>query len=329
MASNSKVRLGRPSDIKAVNDVIARHKIQKEEVIQALKELSERAEGLVIEQVQGEVWSKAAKMVGRGIVLVSGVASLFLLPAAGAGAVVGIGGVVIGYAIVGGSKLFEMRCNREHARKLKDIYDKVEEEVSRYTESQKNIFSELGTLSAFDAGRGFAENLRLIRDIVERAERQANTFFPNIDEVVAKLKKCYISLPEDKKEKLDSQDFLSTMTSLTGGLASAGASIAVDALKAATVEGASSAASAAASTTGSSAATVPWWHVVHGLNIAISGFLLCMDFKQFVELNKMRHDWDEGGEAKQALLKNEKFEKEIQMRDPINKIGDQILSEGY
>ena len=36
VATNNKVRLGRPSDIKAVNDVVVRHKILKEEVIQAL-----------------------------------------------------------------------------------------------------------------------------------------------------------------------------------------------------------------------------------------------------------------------------------------------------
>ena len=50
MATNNKVGLGRPSNIKVVNDVVARHKILKDEVMQALKELSERAEGLAIER---------------------------------------------------------------------------------------------------------------------------------------------------------------------------------------------------------------------------------------------------------------------------------------
>ena len=43
----------------------------------------------------------------------------------------------------------------------------------------------------------------------------------------------------------------------------------------------------------------------------------------------MRKDWDEGGEAKQELLKSPKFDKEVQMKDLINKIRDQILAEGY
>ena len=173
MATHTRVRLGRPSDIKVVNDVVAKHKMLKDEVIQALKDLSERAEGLVIEQVKGEMWSKAGKIAGRGIVLVSGITSVFLLPAAGLSAAVGIGGIAVGYIVLAGCTVYEMRCNRKHAEKLKDISDKVEAEVNRYTESQKKIFSELGTLSAFDAGQGFAENLKLIRDIVERAEMQA------------------------------------------------------------------------------------------------------------------------------------------------------------
>ena len=94
-------------------------------MVQALKDLAEKAEGLVIEQVEGDIKSTAVKMVGRGIVLVSGIASIFLLPAAGLGAAVGITGVVVGYVVLGGSKLFEMRCRREQAKKMRDIYDKV------------------------------------------------------------------------------------------------------------------------------------------------------------------------------------------------------------
>ena len=43
----------------------------------------------------------------------------------------------------------------------------------------------------------------------------------------------------------------------------------------------------------------------------------------------MRNTLNEGGEARQVLLKNAKFEKEVKMRDLITKIRDQILAEGY
>ena len=160
---------------------------------------------------------------------------------------------------------------------------------------------------------------------MEFAEEQADTLFPNIDEILLKLKKCYHSLPEDKKKKLDSQDFLTTMGSLMsraeadiGGAAAAAASLIGD-----TAKVASSSASLGA------ASTVPWWNVIHGLNIGISGCLHYMDIKKFYELNKMRNAWNEGGDARRELLKNPKFDKEVLMRDLINKIRDQILAEGY
>ena len=38
---------------------------------------------------------------------------------------VGIGGIVVGYAVLAGSTLYEMKCSREHAKELKEISDKV------------------------------------------------------------------------------------------------------------------------------------------------------------------------------------------------------------
>ena len=60
--------MGRPSDVQAMNDVVAAHKTMKQKVVQVLKDLAEKAEGLVIEQVEGEMKSTKLKMVGRGIV---------------------------------------------------------------------------------------------------------------------------------------------------------------------------------------------------------------------------------------------------------------------
>ena len=70
-----------------------------------------------------------------------------------------------------------------------------------------------------------------------------------------------------------------------GGIATAAGSIIGDALRA----GSGAAAGAA-----SAAAAVPWWEVIHGLNILINAALLCMDLKKFFELNKMRNTLNEG-----------------------------------
>ena len=39
---------------------------------------------------------------------------------------------------------------------------------------------------AFDAGQGFAEKLKMIRDIVERAEEEATVFIPDIGAAIKK-----------------------------------------------------------------------------------------------------------------------------------------------
>ena len=97
-------------------------------------------------------------------------------------------GFVIAALVYSGSIFVEKTCNRQHAKKLKDISNKLEEVVNRYTESQKKMFDVLGHSGAFDAGQSFAVNLKLIKDIVEKAEMEAETFFPNIDEVISRVR---------------------------------------------------------------------------------------------------------------------------------------------
>ena len=330
MSSNTENALYRTSDIaavdivKAVEDVIQNNKTLKEEVIEALKLLSARAEGLVIELVKDEMWSTGAKIVGRGIIIVSGVVSIFLLSAGGVGAGIGIGGIVVGYAVVAGSKAYEMKCSREHANKLKEISDKVEAEVKRYEESQRKVFAVLGHLGAFDAKQRFAVNLKGIRDIVERAEEEAleagtEMLFPNIDGVLSKLKSCYTSLSEDQKGRLNAEDFLLTMSSLTKGASMPSG------------PGLGEVGTAVGSVIGDAVGAAPWFEFVHGLNILINAGLIFTDIKKFWELNKMRKAWNKGGDAKIEMLEKEKkkFEKEMSMKDLIDKIRDQILEKGY
>ena len=323
MSSNTENALCRTSDIarvdivKAVEDVIQDNKTLKEEVIEALKLLSARAEGLVIELVKDDMWSTGAKIVGRGIIIVSGVVSIFLLSAGGVGAGIGIGGIVVGYAVVAGSKAYEMKCSREHANKLKEISDKVEAEVNRYEESQRKVFVVLGHLGAFDAKQKFAVNLEAIRDIVQRAEKEADIFFPNIDGVISKLKACYTSLSEDQKGRLNAEDFLLTMSSLTKGASMPSG------------PGLGEVGTAVGSVIGDAVGAAPWFEFVHSLNIIINTGFIFTDIKKFWELNKMRKAWNEGGDAKIDMLEKEKFEKEMSMKDLIDKIRDQILEKGY
>ena len=222
MATKNRIRLGLPSDIHAVDDVIAQHKKLKEEVLAALNSLFVETEGLVIEKgkalIEEDMKSTGGKIVGRGIIIVSGVTSIILTCAglAPVGAAIGIGGVVVGYLCVAGSKYYEITCSRARAQELEEIFFKVEKEVNRYTESQKKVFGELGTLSAFDPTQSFGENLEMIRDIVKRASPKGK-FFPNIGRTIAGLEECFSSLSPDKKEKLNSDDFLVTMSSLTKG----------------------------------------------------------------------------------------------------------------
>ena len=329
MATNTRNRLCRQSDIevvdivKAVEDVIQNNKTLKGEVTDALKLLSERAEGLVIELVKEEMWSTAGKVIGRGIVIVGGLASIILtIPAvaalapAGLGATCGIGGIIVGYLVWGGST-YMMNSPQEHAMKLRSIFDDVEVEVNRYTESQRRMFSVLGHLGAFDARQSFAVNLKLIKDVVEKAEMEAETFFPNIEEVISKLKRCYSSLSEDQKGKLNAEDFLVTVSSLVQGSSMPDK---VDLGEVGT---------AVVSFIGDAVGSAPWFETIQGLNVLINAGIFRMDVKKFWELNEMRMAWNAGGEAKIKLLKNPKFKKEVAMKELINKFRDQILAEGY
>ena len=101
--------LGRPSDFKRTDRVIAQHKAVKQEVLVALQDLIEKSEGLVIQKIEDEMWATGGKMAGRVIVIGCGVASLILLSNP-VGAAIGLAGTVIGYMVWGGSKVYEMRC---------------------------------------------------------------------------------------------------------------------------------------------------------------------------------------------------------------------------
>ena len=71
--------LGKPSDFRRTDRVISNHQVVKQEVLDALQDLIEKSEGLVIEKIEDEMWATGGKIGGKGIVIGFGVASLFLL----------------------------------------------------------------------------------------------------------------------------------------------------------------------------------------------------------------------------------------------------------
>ena len=51
-----------------------------------------------------------------------------------------IAGIVIGYVIVGGFKLYQMTCKSEHSKKIANISTRLTKQLDRYTESQNKLF---------------------------------------------------------------------------------------------------------------------------------------------------------------------------------------------
>ena len=79
------------------------------------------------------------KAAGRGIIVSSGIVSLFLFSNP-VGAAVGIGGILIGYAMVGGGFLYEMRCNKSQTQRIENVFQKLTSELDMYTEAQNSVF---------------------------------------------------------------------------------------------------------------------------------------------------------------------------------------------
>jgi hypothetical protein len=88
------------------------------EVVAFLKVLSKKSEGLVIERIHDYMWSTGVKIPGRGIVIVFGAHCLYLMNANIAAATTGsVGGIIMGYTVLAGSTLYEMRCSEKHTNK--------------------------------------------------------------------------------------------------------------------------------------------------------------------------------------------------------------------
>ena len=98
-----------PHGLEVIKRLIDEHNAIKEDVLKVLQDLADKAEGLVIEKIEAEWWSNIGTFVGRGIVIVSGLASLCLAPFTAGASIAGGGvGIAVGYLIIGGSKVYEL-----------------------------------------------------------------------------------------------------------------------------------------------------------------------------------------------------------------------------
>jgi len=335
------------SDFKITNGVISEHDKIKEGVKEFLSNLAEESEGLVIEQIEQERWKHMMSAFGSTInILVSG-AALAILPIpvpSGAES-------IIGYAFIGGSKWYEMRCSEEHAEKLASIHKRLHTQLNLYTSSQEKVFKELDKYELFEHGKNFEENLDAIRALVRKAEKQSEEKMVNIKKFLSKLEGRFYELDDNNKENLSSMDFLMSVGRLIGNtvmtqnnkdggrnkdgswMEEAGRSVIGTVLGCTALDTATGGSKVLDTATGGcefldTATGVTASTYIHGLNLLANLGFLVTDIKNIIELNNMRDDWYKGGKEKQLLLKNSKYEAAVNMKKLINQIRDKIMEDG-
>ena len=203
MAPQQYFRMGTIEDFKKTNKTILDFKAVKNEVKEALNQLAIDSENIVIEQIKGEYNATIGKMVGRGAIIVSGICS-FWFPIAACG-------VAIGYVIVGGSMIYEMKVKKDKVDKMKKIRDDLNTQLEKYNEAYQKVLKEIGCYDAFmftGNESQMRENLKRINDIIDQAETQFNADFVEIKEFLLKVRKVYSKLTDKEKSTLNSKDFL-------------------------------------------------------------------------------------------------------------------------
>jgi len=325
------------SDFKITNGVISEHDKIKEGVKEFLSNLAEESEGLVIEQIKQDMMKHILSAFGSTInILVSG-AALAILPIP----VPSGKGSIIGYAFIGGSKWYEMRCSKEHAEKLASIHKRLHTQLNLYTSSQEKVFKELDKYELFEHGKNFEENLDAIRALVRKAEKQSEEKMVNIKKFLSKLEGRFYELDDNNKENLSSMDFLMSVGRLIGNtvmtqnnkdggrnkdgswMEEAGRRLIGTVLGCTALDTATGESKVLDTATGVPASTV-----IHGLNLLANVGFLVTDIKNIIELYNMSDDWYKGGKEKQLLLKNSKYEAAVNMKKLINQIRDKIMEDG-
>ena len=322
----SKFRLGTPEDLVKTNKAVKEHLALKAQVAEALKEFEEEAEGVVFERIEGEleqVWNKVTEK-GRLTFIGSGVFSIglaFCCP--WVSAVVGLGGFGIGYAI---TDSYVYACKVSEARYvsgMKEIVERVRERIDEYQQSQAKIVLELDTYD-ISQGNDFKENFRRIRSMIENAEDKLEEGqLSDLDAFVSNAKHVFYQLPEDKREMLDSESFKLDLSGLfKPGLVASAARELFELSNIPTGVG-----NAIADGIQVVGANVGFFaHLFQGINVAINGFTLARDYREYCKLKRMRDSWKtDKNEAKE----DERFVDGFKLKDEIREIRDKLLENPY
>lgn len=324
-----------PLDFIESESVIKEHIKVKKDVLDLLLKFADEVDGLVIEQIEEDITEIKNRVAGRVInIFSSGVAIAFAV-----NPVLTSAGITIGYIFMGGSRLYEMKCSKDRAENLESIKNQIEKQLDRYTDSQKKVFEDLDNYEVFEHGKNFEENLAEIKALVREAEKQSDEKFSNMKNMLCNLEIFFNNLDDFKKEKLNSECFLSSVADLLWKWRAANERGENDEDIKLLGEPAAGVAGAAVvglgiSTPGNKPAWLPTWQpymitFMHGLNIVGNMGFLIMDINEYIKLNRDWQDWHEGGEKKQTLLGNSKFDLNVKMKTIIHQIRDKMNADGY
>jgi len=322
--------------VEAVLEAIKEHQKAKKQVTDALKQLSRDVEGIVIDKMESEYNATIANIVGRSIIIGVGTVSLIMLAnpvTAAASPLVGLAGTVIGYAIVGGSKYYQMSVREKHAKRVKKVHEDLLIQLEKYAKSQAAVFDTFDIkMALLTEGKDIKKNLNRIRDLVEEIENESNGLsFKALLLFIEKAKAKYISLSQEQKKSLHIEDFVvkakELMKVLPPALLSVNATNYTAAASAigGVINDVAGAGMHVGGTAGASVLSSPWLNVFQGINIAINGIFLINDIDKYLKLKEMK---GEGWSVKRIFQKTSDFNKEQQLRDLIEDIRDEIL-EGY
>jgi len=313
-----------PRDYIESESVIKEHIKVKKDVLDLLLKFADEADGLVIEQIEDDIFKIKIRGVGRVInIFSSGVAIAFAV-----NPVFTTAGITIGYILVGGSRLYEMKCS--NAAKLDSIKERLEKQLDRYIDSQEKVFKDLDKYEVFEHGKNFEENLAAIKALVREAEKQSDEKFSNMKNMLCNLEKIFNNLDDFKKEKLNSEDFLSSVADLLSKWGAGKERGKND--EDIKLLGEPAAGAVGAGLGISTEGNKPAWSFgtyMHWLNIVGNFGFLVMDINELNRLNRDWQAWHEGGEKKQTLLGNSKFDLNVKMKTMIHQIRDKMNADGY
>jgi len=316
-----------PLDFIESESVIKEHIKVKNDVLDLLYKFAEETDGFVIEQINQDITKIKIRGVGRVInILSSGIAIAFAVNPVFTSA-----GITIGYIVQGGSIWYEMKCYKKHAENLESIQERLQIQLYRYTSSQEKVFKDLEKYEVFEHDKNFEENLAAIKALVREAEKQGGEKFSNMKNLLCNLEIFFNNLEDLKKKTLNSKDFLPSVSNLLGISKEYSDEYSEELGSAGRVDWKARAGGSVvigASTEGNK----PAWsfgNYIHGINILGNLGFIAMDINEYLKLSRMQQDWYEGGEKKQTLLGNSKFDIDVKMKTIIHQIRDKINANGY